>query len=100
MLFSGAQPTSTNYSESNSFKHYLCCLKLQCELLTKDSYKETFDTYEFMLNTAENQIKEFKKRGISGQNRDFSPAIEVNRIAMVANDEDYGMKLRFDWKND
>ena len=51
----------------------------------------------FMLNTAENQIREFKKRGMSGQNRDFAPAIEVNRIAMCANNEDYGLKLRFDW---
>lgn len=98
MLFKGAQPSSTNYNETNSFKHYLYCLKLQCEMLTKSSYQETFDIYEFMLNTAENQIKELKRRGISGQNRDFAPAIEVNRVAMYANNEDYGMKLQFDWK--
>lgn len=54
--------------------------------------------YEFMLNNAENQIAEFKKRGISGQNRDFAPAIEANRVAMCANDEDYGLKLQFDWR--
>ena len=66
-------------------------------MLSLSSYQETYDTYEFMLNTAENQIREFKKRGMSGQNRDFAPAIEVNRIAMCANDEDYGLKLRFDW---
>lgn len=47
---------------------------------------------------AENQIAEFKKRGISGQNRDFAPAIEANRVAMCANDEDYGLKLQFDWR--
>ena len=97
MLFSGAQPTSTNYKETNSFKHYLYCLKLQCDLLTKQTYRDTYDTYEFMLNNAENQITEFKKRGISGQNRDFAPAIEANRVAMCANDEDYGLKLQFDW---
>lgn len=98
MLFSGAQPTSTNYKETNSFKHYLYCLKLQCDLLTKQTYKDTYDTYEFMVNNAENQIAEFKKRGISGQNRDFAPAIEANRVAMCANDEDYGLKLQFDWR--
>lgn len=97
MLFSGAQPTSTNYKETNSFKHYLYCLKLQCDLLTTSTYRETYDTYEFMLNNAEIQIKEFKRHGISGQNRDFAPAIEANRVAMCANDEDYGMKLQFDW---
>jgi len=98
MLFRGAQPSSTNYNEPNSFKHYLSCLKVQCKMLTKGSYKEVYDTYEFMLNNAENQIKEFKRHGISGQNRDFAPAIEANRVAMCANDEDYGLKLQFDWK--
>lgn len=98
MLFKGALPSSTNYNETNSFKHYLYCLKVQCNMLTKDSYEETYDTYEFLLNNAENQIKDFKKRGISGQNRDFAPAIEANRVAMCANDEDYGLKLRLDWK--
>ena len=97
MLFKGALPSSTNYNETNSFKHYLHCLKIQCDMLSLPSYQETYDTYEFMLNTAENQIREFKKRGMSGQNRDFAPAIEVNRIAMCANNEDYGLKLRFDW---
>lgn len=98
MLFKGALPSSTNYNETNSFKHYLYCLKVQCNMLTKGSYEETYDTYEFLLNNAENQIKDFKKRGISGQNRDFAPAIEANRVAMCANDEDYGLKLRLDWK--
>lgn len=98
MLFRGAQPSSTNYRETNSFKHYLYCLKIQCDMLTKDSYQETFDAYEFMLNTAENQIQSFKQRGIKGENRDFAPAIEANRIAMCANDEDYGFKLRIDWR--
>lgn len=98
MLFKGASPSSTNYNESNSFKHYLYCLKVQCDMLSLKTYQETYDTYEFMLNTAENQISEFKKRGMSGQNRDFAPAIESNRIAMCANDEDYGLKLRFDWQ--
>lgn len=97
MLFKGALPSSTNYKETNSFKHYLYCLKLQCDMLTKSSYQETYDTYEFMLNNAENEIKDLKKRGISGQNRDFAPAIEANRVAMCANDEDYGLKLRFEW---
>ncbi len=98
MLFKGAQPSSTNYNEPNSFRHYLHCLKIQCEMLSLETYEETYDTYEFMLNNAENQIKDFKHHGMSGQNRDFAPAIEANRVAMCANDEDYGLKLRIDWK--
>lgn len=51
-----------------------------------------------MLGIADNHVKDFKRRGMTGQNRDFAPAIEANRIAMCANDEDYGLKLRLDWK--
>lgn len=97
MLFNGAQPSSTNYNETNSFKHYLYCLKKQCDMLTLDGYTETVDKYEFMLNNAENIIRDIKKFGMSGQNRSFEPGIEANKIAMVANHDDYGFKLRFDW---
>lgn len=99
MLFKGAQPSSTNYNETNSFKHYLHCLKVQCDMLSLSSYQETYDAYEFMLNTAENQIREFKRRGMSGQNRDFAPAVEANRVAMCANNEDYGLRLQLDWQH-
>ena len=98
MLFKGAQPSSTNYKEPNSFKHYLFCLNLQCSLLSKDTYEETYNLYEFMLNGAENEMRDFKKKGLSGQNRDFMPGLDANRIAMVANNEDYGFRLNFDWK--
>lgn len=99
MLFNGALPSSTNYNETNSFKHYLCCMKTQCDMLSLDSYQETYDAYEFMLNSAELQINELKKHGISGQNRDFSPGIEANRVAICANDEDYGLKLNLEWQS-
>lgn len=56
------------------------------------------DAYEFMLNTAENQMRDFKRRGMSGQNRDFAPAVEANRVAMCANNEDYGLRLQLDWQ--
>lgn len=97
MLFKGARPSTTNYDERNSFKHYLHCLREQVSLISKDSYEETFSTYELMLSTAENKIQLLKKRGISGQNRDFSAAIDANRVAMCANNEDYGFKLSMDW---
>lgn len=97
MLFNGAMPSSANYNETNSFKHYLHCLKMQCGLLSRDSYDDVYNTYEFMLGVADNQIKDFKRRDMTGQNLDFAPAIETNRIVMCANDEDYGLRLKLDW---
>lgn len=97
MLFSGAMPSSTSYREPNSFMHYLFCLQKQCRMLTKPSFDDVFNTYEFLLNNADNKIKQLKKKGIRGQNRDFEPGIEANRIAMFALNEDYGLKLRMEW---
>lgn len=99
MLFSGAMPSSTSYKERESFMHYLTCLKKQCDTLTQKSYQDTFNAYDFMLNIAERKIKTLKTKGIRGQNRDFEPGIEANRIAMFAINEDYGFKLRMEWEN-
>lgn len=97
-LFSGATPSSTNFNESDSFKHYLHCLKIQCDYLSNASYSQTYSKYEFLLNSAEFNIQEIKKYGISGQNRDFSNAIESNRVAMIACNHDYGFKLKMEWE--
>ena len=99
VLFSGAMPSSTSYKETESFMHYLTCLKKQCDTLSQVSYQDTFNAYDFMLNIAERKIKTLKLKGIRGQNRDFEPGIEANRIAMYAINEDYGFKLRMEWDN-
>lgn len=99
MLFQGALPSNTNYNETNSFLHYLHCLRVQCEMLTQANYDNAFSMYELLLSTAEQKIERISRRGISGQNRDFSPAIEANRVAMCANDEDYGFRLKMEWSN-
>ena len=99
MLFKGELPSTTSYNETNSFMHYLYCLNNQCKMLTQDSYENAYTSYELMLNCAEARIKDLKKYGMVGQNRDFSPAIECLRIAMCANDLDYGLKLRLEWHN-
>ena len=98
MLFNGAQPSSTNYNETNSFMHYLHCLRLQCNHLSKNTYEDTFAAYEFMINSAEQEIKKIKSKGITGQNRDVTPSLEACKIALCANDEDYGFRLKLDWK--
>jgi len=97
ILFRGATPTSTNYKERKSFKHYLYCLREQCSVLNRDTYKETFDTYEFMLNAADAKMKAIKAYGLTGRQRDFAGAIEPNRVAMYFIDRNYGLKLNLEW---
>ena len=51
-----------------------------------------------MINSAEQEIKKIKSKGITGQNRDVTPSLEACKIALCANDEDYGFRLKLDWK--
>ena len=51
------------------------------------------------LGVYEDVLNQLKAKGIRGQNRDFEPGIEANRIAMFAINEDYGFKLRMEWEN-
>lgn len=99
MLFKGGIPSNTNYNETQSFRHYLHCVKQQCALLSCQSYKETYDAYEFMLHSSESVTTLMKRKGIGGQNRDFVPAIEANRIAACATNEDYGFRLEMEWSS-
>ncbi len=97
MLFRGATPSSTNFNETRSFMHYLHCMKTLCASLSLDSYDATVEQFHFMLDNAENLMKQYKMRGLRSQNRDFGVGIEALRIASSMLDEDYGFRLRIDW---
>lgn len=99
MLFRGAYPSSTNYRERNSFMHYLHCLRVQCHMLTDDDYSRLVNHYGFLLDTAERRIMELRDKGFRGQNRDFAQGIDVNRVALASNEQDYGLRLRLSWSS-
>lgn len=99
MLFDGAMPSSTNYNEPNAFKHYLHCMKVLCNSLTLNTYDDTKEYFNFLLDNAENKIQFYKTKGLRSQNRDFGAGIEALRIASVSVDEDYGFRLRIDWNS-
>lgn len=97
MLFSGIEPSLTNYNETKAFMHYLHCLNVLCHSLTLDSFDSCMDHFSFLLDNAENLIKQYKERGMRSQNRDFGTGIEALRIAAAMINEDYGFRLRIDW---
>ena len=82
ILFSGAQPSSTDYSEQQSFRHYLSVLKYQCESSTQANFNSTVQRYTEMLDQVEQLIKEAHSVGLRGQNRDFADIVDVNRAAI------------------
>lgn len=98
ILFAGAMPSSTNYKEGNSFKHYLHCLKIQCEMTRKSSYRETRDTLFSQLETAARIIAGFHNNKIKGQERDFGEIVDVNEAAIQIFDKEFGFAMSKEWE--
>lgn len=96
---STVQPSATGFNETDAFKHYLCCLKHQVELLNKPSYKEAFESYEMLLTTAEREIERLEKAGVYAQVRSFRNFIDINRAAITQLDKNHGFSLGMSWKS-
>ena len=97
ILFAGATPSSTNFNEGSSFRHYLYCLKIQCELASKPSYVETRNALFAQLETADRIISGLRAQRISGQSRDFSEIVDTNAAAMHSFDMEYRYALSREW---
>lgn len=98
VLFSGAQPSTVNYSEGHSFRHYLTCLQYQCIHSKRPTFRETVDAQTIMLETAERYIKSFQRQGVRGQDRDFADIIDVNRAALIMLEDTRGFVLDRAWE--
>ena len=97
VLFQGAMPSSTNYKEGDSHRHYLHCLKIQCELLKESTYKETRDAHLALLETASHLTSGLRKEKIKGQDRDFGEIVDVIEAAISIFDKEFGFALSKEW---
>lgn len=97
ILFSGAQPTSTDYSEQQAHRHYLQCLYRQCQEASHVSFSETIESHMILLDNAKAFINELHRRGVRGQDRDFQNIIDVNRAALIALQDTRGFVLDRLW---
>lgn len=82
VLFGGAQPSTTDYSEQQSFRHYLTCLHAQCLSARHDSFAGTCAHHQGVLDEAERAIQAAHRLGVRGQNRDFQEMVDVSRVAV------------------
>ncbi len=97
VLFSGAQPTSTTWSESLAQRHYIHAVHFQAEHAVKQTYQETFDSQWLQLETAETTLTKLHSEGVRGQTRDFSPMIDVGKSALSQLDSTLGFQLKMEW---
>lgn len=84
VLFSGAQPSTTNYQERTSFLHYLDCLNSQVNQSSKDTFEETVEAHYSLLESTRKIIKKLHSVGVRGQDRDFLEILDVNMSALQA----------------
>ena len=99
ILFGPALPSSADFKEGKASRHYLFCLRKQCEDSVRESYQETKNAHLAMLGTAELLLSGLNEKGIKGQNRDFTEILDVNRAAIAAFDMAYQYPLSQEWKN-
>ena len=97
MLFNGSLPSSTGFGEKEAFRHYLYCLHKQCQNSVLATYAETKNLHVLMLETAEQLLSGLGKKGIKGQDRDFTEILDVNRAAISAFDMAYHFPLSQEW---
>ncbi|MDR1204200.1 MAG: hypothetical protein LBL26_01785 [Peptococcaceae bacterium] len=97
VLFGGAMPSETYYNESDSFKHYLHCLKVQCELASKATYDDTRNAQIAQLETAAQILNGLHNERIKGQDRDFGEIVDVNEAAIQIFDKEFGFAMAREW---
>jgi hypothetical protein len=96
-LFSGAQPSSVGWPEPQSFRHYLFAIRAQAVHIEAESFNETVNAYNRMLDTANNLLTRLRNNGVDGEVRDFAQLLEVNRDALAALVASQGPMLRRRW---
>jgi len=97
ILFSGAQPSTVNFSEHNAFQHYLHCLNVQCKDVSKETYDETIKYLRMIFETALEITTLCRSRGVRGKHRDFSEVAEINISLLDAFDSLRGMIYKHKW---
>lgn len=81
-LFAGVQPSSVKaFTEQAAFRHYLQCFRQQAADAVKPTFSATYDEYMRTLDRAEQMLGSLRSKGIYGQLREFTDALEANRSA-------------------
>jgi hypothetical protein len=99
ILFTGAQPSTVNFSEREAFRHYLHCLKMQCNDVVKETYDDTLKYLRLLFETALEITSFYRSKGVRGKHRDFSNVAEINISLLDAFDSLRGLIYRHKWSS-
>jgi hypothetical protein len=96
-LFRGAQPSTVGFGEQAAFRHYLHALHEQARLVPQGSFDSAVSAHEGILATAEALLGRLRGANVSGQLRDFSQLVDVNRAGLGLFSALRGPVLRRTW---
>jgi hypothetical protein len=98
-LFSAPRPSAAAFTESTAFRQFLQCLHSQVADARRDTFDETVNAHEEVLNQAEELLDSLHSVGVRGQNRDFKEIVDVNRAALSVLQSSRGPLLRRHWSS-
>ena len=98
ILFSGALPSTTAFSEPLAFRHYLLCLYDQCKHISEGNFNNRVKLFNEMLAEANKVLDFARSHSISGQKRDFCDCIEVVQASVDTFVRTHGPLLSRLWR--
>lgn len=96
-LFTGAQPSTVGFSEQAAFRHYLHALRCQVSRVDQSAFDAAVQAHQKLLDDAETVLQRLRGSNITGQLRDFSSMIDVNRAGLGLFSTLRGAILRRRW---
>lgn len=97
LLFQGIMPSSTEFKDTLSFKHYLDILKKQCLISKKDSFENTIIFQEELADNAYKFIKQLKEIGIRENMRNFLNIYDSYKTTLSIIKKERGPLLKRKW---
>jgi hypothetical protein len=99
ILFEGPQPSTVEFTEPTSFRHYLTCLRHQVRHARHDTFDATLKAHETLLDGAEELLDVLHAVAVNGGLRDFkcAEAFQANRAALCVLNSTRGPLLRRFW---
>ena len=96
-LFTTPKPSTSGFSETLAFKHYLFELKQQCLLSTKSTFEDTLDFHKQVNDDALTFLQRMKRNGVRDTGRCYDTIADYNFDAIRTIERELGGLLKRRW---
>lgn len=89
--------SSIEFKEQAAFRHYFQCLHKQSEIISKETYKDTFTVVYSLQENAENTIDAFRTQGLRQRERSYESVGESCMSALDIFNQEKGILMNRYW---